>query len=107
MGVSRKCVKTWLDRYAAEGEAGLRDRSSRPHTSPRQASAEVEQQVLAARAAHRRGQDWLGPELGVPVRTVGRILRRHRVPYLRECDPMTGAVIRSSQATTTRYERQR
>ena len=23
MGVSRKCVKTWLDRYAGEGEPGL------------------------------------------------------------------------------------
>ena len=34
MGISRKCVKTWIDRYAAEGEAGLRDRSSRPHTTP-------------------------------------------------------------------------
>ena len=34
MGISRKCVKTWLDRYAAEGEAGLQDRSSRPHTTP-------------------------------------------------------------------------
>ncbi len=30
MGVSRKCVKTWIDRYAAEGEPGLRDRSSVP-----------------------------------------------------------------------------
>jgi transposase len=23
MGISRKCVKTWIDRYEAEGEAGL------------------------------------------------------------------------------------
>lgn len=107
MGVSRKCVKTWLDRYAAEGEAGLRDRSSRPRTSPRQTSAEVEQQVLVARAALGRGQDWLGPEVGVPARTVGRILRRHKVPYLRECDPMTGQVIRSSKTTAVRYERDR
>jgi hypothetical protein len=34
MGISRKCVKTWLDRYAAAGEAGLHDRSSRPHSTP-------------------------------------------------------------------------
>ena len=34
MGISRKCVKTWLDRYAVEGKAGLHDRSSRPHTMP-------------------------------------------------------------------------
>ncbi|WP_027286834.1 helix-turn-helix domain-containing protein, partial [Ruania albidiflava] len=29
MGVSRKCVKTWIDRYQAEGEGGLHERSSR------------------------------------------------------------------------------
>ncbi len=107
MGVSRKCVKTWIDRYAAEGEAGLRDRSSRPHTMSTRTRSEVERRVLQARAEHRRGQDWLGPELGVPARTVARILRRHRVPHLRECDPMTGQVIRASKSTAVRYERDR
>ncbi|MFE3999958.1 IS481 family transposase [Nocardioides sp. YIM B13467] len=107
MGVSRKCVKTWIDRYAAEGEPGLVTRSSRPHTMPTKTSPEVEQQVLAARAAHRDGPDVLGPKLGVPSRTVSRILRRHGVPYLRECDPITGEVIRSSKHTTVRYERDR
>jgi transposase InsO family protein len=107
MGVSRKCVRTWIDRYAAEGEAGLRDRSSRPHSMPTRTPAEVEQRVLQARREHRRGQDWLGAELGVPARTVSRILRRHRVPHLRECDPMTGQVIRASKTTAVRYERER
>ena len=32
MGISRKCVKTWIDRYNAEGEAGLHDRSRVPAT---------------------------------------------------------------------------
>jgi len=41
MGVSRKCVKTWLDRYAADGEAGLVTRSSRPHTMPTRTSPGV------------------------------------------------------------------
>ena len=107
MGVSRTCVKTWIDRYAAEGEAGLVTRSSRPHSMPARTSDEVEQRVLAARVEHRVGPDVLGPKVGVPARTVSRILRRHRVPYLRECDPMTGAVIRSSKATAVRYERER
>lgn len=40
-------------------------------------------------------------------RTVSRILRRHGVPYLRECDPITGEVIRSSKQTALRYERDR
>jgi transposase InsO family protein len=107
MGVSRKCVRTWIERYASEGEAGLITRSSRPHSMPTRTSEALEQRVLAARAEHRDGPDVLGPKVGVPARTVSRILRRHRVPYLRECDPMTGAVIRSSKQTAVRYERQR
>jgi transposase InsO family protein len=107
MGVSRKCVKTWIERYAAEGEAGLETRSSRPHSCPTRTPAEVEQRVLELRHQQRRGQDWLGPELGLPPRTVARILRRHQVPYLRECDPMTGEVIRASKTTAVRYERAR
>jgi transposase InsO family protein len=105
MGISRKCVKTWLDRYAVEGKAGLHDRSSRPHTMPSKTPDEVEQRVLLARHDHRRGQDWLGPECEVAPRTVARILRRHRVPYLRDCDPMTGQLIRASKTTAVRYER--
>jgi transposase InsO family protein len=107
MGVSRKCVKTWIDRHQAEGEAGLETRSSRPHSMPTKTCREVEQRVLAARAEHRDGPDVLGPKVGVPARTVSRILRRHEVPYLRECDPMTGEVIRSSKATAIRYEREK
>jgi transposase InsO family protein len=106
-GVSRQCAHRWIARWRAEGEAGLVDRSSRPHRSPQRTSAEVEARVVAARAEHRRGQDWLGPELGVPARTVSRVLRRHQLPYLCELDPITGAVIRSSKATAVRYERDR
>jgi transposase InsO family protein len=107
MGISRKCVKKWLDRYAAEGEAGLCDRSSRPHTCPQRTSTEVEQQILALRHRERRGPDWIGAELGVPARTVSRVLARHRVPRLCTLDPMTGQVIRASKATAVRYERDR
>jgi transposase InsO family protein len=105
MGISRKCVKYWLDRYEAEGEAGLETRSSRPHSMPTKTAPDVEERVLAARAEHRDGPDVLASKVGVPARTVSRILRRHGVPYLRECDPMTGEVIRSSKATAVRYER--
>jgi transposase InsO family protein len=60
--------------------------------------------VLQLRADERRGQDWIGPELGLSARTVSAILRRHQVPYLRECDPLTGEIIRSSKTTAIRYE---
>ncbi|WP_270890026.1 IS481 family transposase [Pedococcus sp. 5OH_020] len=107
MGISRKCVRTWITRHAGEGVAGLADRSSRPHAMPTRTSAEVEQQVLTARATYRQGPDVLGPRVGVPARTVSRILRRNGVAYLRDCDPMTGQVIRSSKSTAVRYERER
>jgi transposase InsO family protein len=107
MGISRQCAHRWVARFDAEGDAGLVDRSSRPHRTPTKTSARVEAKVLAARRRHRRGQDWLGPELGVPARTVSRILRRNQVPRLAVCDPMTGEVIRASKATAVRYERNR
>src|SRR5205809_906564 len=86
MGVSRQCAHRLVGRFDAEGDAGLVDRSSRPYRTPTRTSAEVEARILAARVEHRRGQDWLGPELGIPARTVSRILRRHQVPRLVECD---------------------
>ena len=107
MGVSRKCVKSWIDRDAAEGDAGLVTRSSRPHSMLTRTSRQDEQRVPAARAEHREGPDVLASKVGVPARTVSRILRRHAVPYLRDCDPMTGGVVRSSQQTAVRYERDR
>lgn len=105
LGISRQCAHRWVNRFRAEGEAGLVDRSSRPRRLARKTPLEVELVVVARRLADRRGQDWLGPELGIPPRTVSAILRRHRVPYLRECDPLTGEVIRSSKTTAVRYER--
>jgi transposase InsO family protein len=104
-GVSRQCAHRWVARYDADGKAGLYDRSSRPDHCPTRTPPEVEDRIVELRRAERRGQDWIGPELGVAPRTVSRVLRRHRVPYLRECDPITGEVIRASKTTTVRYER--
>ncbi len=107
MGISRKCVRTWIARYAAEGEPGLADRSSRPHTSPTRTPAEVEDRIVQLRGRERRGPAWLGAELGVPARTVSRVLVRRGQPRLCALDPMTGEVIRASKATAIRYERSR
>ena len=105
MGISRQCAHRWVTRFDAEGTAGLYDRSSRPHRMPTRTSPELEALVVAARARYRRGQDWLGAELGLPARTVSRILRRHNVARLASCDPMTGEAIRASKTTAVRYER--
>ena len=105
MGISRKCVKKWLDRYAAAGEAGVEDRSSRPHSCPRRTSAEVAQCIVSLRRRQRRGPDWLGAELGVPARTVSRVIARNGLPRLCQLDPMTGEQIRASKTGAVRYER--
>jgi len=107
MGVSRQCVSKWVRRFTTEGDAGLYDRSSRPHTSPGRTDAQVEAEVVARRERDRRGPDQIGHDLGVPARTVSRILRRHHLPYLRELDPLTGTLIRASKTTAIRYERAR
>jgi transposase InsO family protein len=107
MGVSRKCVALWVDRFATEGETGLLDRSSRPRRMPTKTSAEVERQIIEVRRRERRGPDWIGAELGVAPRTVSRVLARHALPRLAVLDPITGQVIRASKLTAVRYERDR
>jgi transposase InsO family protein len=107
LGVSRQCAYRWVNRFIEEGPAGLADRSSRPHRCPRRTAASVEAAVIELRRTARRGQDWIAAELAVPARTVSAILRRHQVAYLRDCDPLTGELIRASKATTVRYERRR
>src|SRR3954452_24462250 len=106
-GVSRQCAHRWVRRFDAEGVPGVADRSSRPRRSPTRTPGAVEQQVLQLRQTQRRGPDWIGAELGVPARTGSRILRRHQVPRLVECAPLTGEAIRASKATAVRYERDR
>lgn len=107
MGISRKCVGKWLARYAAEGEAGLEDRSSRPRRCPRRTSDRVEHLIVETRRRERRGPDWIAAEVGVPARTVSRVIARQGLPRLCALDPITGEVIRASKVTAVRYERDR
>lgn len=83
--ISRPTGYKWRKRYQARGQAGLRDRSRRPQTSPERTSPKVEQMVLEARKAHPA---WGGRKLkrylenqghyDIPVpSTITEILRRH------------------------------
>jgi transposase len=45
-GISRNCFYRWLRRYEADGLAGLKDRSSRPHHSPRATDPEVIEKII-------------------------------------------------------------
>ena len=102
-GVSRTTVYKWVARYRAEGRIGLTDRSSRPHTSPRRTSLEVELSILLARLQHHAGPVQLAAELGLPASTIGAVLRRWAMPHLTDLDRISGELIRS-RATDRRYE---
>jgi transposase InsO family protein len=84
-GIGRRTGYRWLGRVQLGGMAGLADRSRRPHTSPRQTTAELEGLVLALRAQHpawggrklaRRLRDLGHPDVPAPS-TISAILRRH------------------------------
>jgi len=107
MGISRKCAHTWISRFESDGEAGLFDRSSRPHSMPNRTPRGLENQIVAWRRRHRCGPDEIAAQLDVSARTVSRVLSRRGLPHLRDCDPMTGVVIRASKSTAVRYERAR
>lgn len=100
LGISRATGHKWIARYRAEGEAGLRDRSSRAHRIPGRTRPELEQQVLALRRERKLGPHRIGPLLGLPASTVHAILTRHQMSRLAWMDRPTGQVIR-------RYERER
>jgi transposase-like protein len=100
MGISRPTAHKWVRRWRTEGDAGLRDRSSRPHTTPHRTSATVETRVCRLRTDRKLGPARIGPILGLPTSTVHRILARHGLNRLAWLDRPTGEPIR-------RYERAR
>jgi transposase InsO family protein len=90
-GISRQTLGTWHDRWLAEGEDGLVDRSSRPHHCPNQTPPEVEARVCQLRRALKVGPVQLSGRLGeegitVPSSTIHRILVRHGISRLRDLD---------------------
>ena len=48
-GVSRQAVYNWLEKYRADPEAGLNDRSRKPHTLPTRTAEAIERRILEER----------------------------------------------------------
>jgi len=94
MNISRQCAHKWWSRWNAEGEAGLLDRSSRPHCSPNQTPAPIERKIVHLRTKRRLGPDRIAGIVGVPASTVHRVLVRHGMNRLAWMDRPTGRVIR-------------
>jgi transposase InsO family protein len=94
LGVSRATADKWLGRYRQHGQAGLVDRSSRPHRCPHARTATQVRRVLAARRRHRQGPHRLAWRLGMARSTIYGVLRRHGQNRLADTDRASGAVVR-------------
>lgn len=94
-GVSRRTAWRWLSRFRAEGEAGLVDRSSRPHSCPHAVPARVVRRIERLRRQRLTGLA-IARTLGLPRSTVGAVLRRIGLGKLAALEPKVPVV---------RYER--
>jgi transposase InsO family protein len=95
--VSVKTAAKWLGRYLAEGEQGLRDRSSRPARSPRSIAPGKAMAIVELR---RRclTQARIASALGLSKSTVSRVLARAGLSRLSDLAPKEPVV---------RYEHER
>lgn len=107
LNVSRTTVYKWVRRFQTEGPAGLVDRSSRPHRSPRQVPADLADRIVVAREVERVGARELSTLLGVPASTIGAVLRRAQVPHLAHLDRVTGEPVRGRRHSGIRYQHDR
>src|SRR5262249_13109762 len=89
-GLSRRSAFKWLRRYREQGEAGLGDRSSRPHRMPGATPAEWQRQILELRQSRMTGAR-IAAQLHRPRSTVALILKRcgwGRLPSLQPFGPV-------------------
>lgn len=91
-----KTVAKWVARYKAQGVVGLRDRSSKPLSSPSQIPLATCTAVERLRR-ERRTQEHIAAELAISKASVSRILRRRGLSLLSSLEP---------QEPRPRYERE-
>ena len=86
-GVSDRTCRRWRDRYLAEGEAGLVDRSSEPKSVPHRTPQEREAAVAALRRLRMTGAE-IAFCLGMALSTVSAVLARIGLGKLSRLDPI-------------------
>ena len=96
-GISQRQGYRWLARYRMDGAAALCDRSSAPGCCKHRVDAERITEITALRR-HRMSGPAIARQLGMPVSTVGAILRRLGLGKLTALD---------AKPPIVRYERQR
>jgi transposase len=84
--ISAKTVAKWVRRFRVDGVAGLRDRSSRPLSSPSQTELATCDAVEALRR-QRRTQAAIAAQTGLSPATVSRILKRRGLSLLSAIEP--------------------
>jgi transposase InsO family protein len=94
-----KTVRKWRDRFLAEGEAGLQDRSSRPNRSPNRTLAHRRKRVLHLRRKRRWGADRIAHATGLAPSTVQAILNAAGLGRLDSGD-------RATREPIVRYQRE-
>jgi len=98
--VSWPTAKRWAERYRELGEAGMSDRSSRPHTSPNKTPQPVVRKIVHLRWKQRLGPVAIGAKVGLAPSTVHAVLTRCRVNRLSHVDRRTGEPIRRYEHDT-------
>ena len=81
-----KTVAKWVKRFRTEGVDGLRDRSSRPLSSPSQTPVTTCTAIEALRRKRHTGKQ-IAAEVEVSPATVSRILRRLGLNRIRDLEP--------------------
>jgi len=84
--VTPKVVARWVERYKAEGGAGMVDRSSRPANCPKTTQAAVAECIVTLRRQRLTGKH-IAKEVGVSPATVSRVLKRAGLSRLKDLEP--------------------
>lgn len=92
--VSAVTARKWAARFRAEGPAGMRDRSSRPHSCPTRTSDAVPRKIVRLRWRQRLGPVQIGGRLNMPASTVHTVLVRCRINRLSRIDRVSGEPLR-------------
>jgi transposase InsO family protein len=85
-GVTERTVYRWIARYRAEGEAGLRDRSSAPRRIPHRTAADRVKAILDLRRLRMTVAE-IAELLEMPLSTVSTVLRRQGLGRLSRLEP--------------------
>jgi transposase-like protein len=85
-GVSERTAGKWVDRYREEGEAGLGDRSSAPHSVPARTPEDRVAAIATLRRLRMTGSE-IAECLGMALSTVSAVLSRIGLGKLRLLEP--------------------